>query len=181
ERQSSNKSQNVLSPEEAIGLRERLEAQRTLVARLRQVRASGRVVLNIKPTQSDIDSLPDLVLEDGDRFLIPYKPEIGNVIGSVHNNNSFLYQPNRSFNFYFHKAGGGTRDADRGHAFVVRADGSVVTDNQSAGWFTGGLESVKLLPGDTIVVPEKLDRTTFIKGLKDWSQILAQFGLGAAA
>ena len=181
EREGSNKSQNVLSPEEAVGLSQRLEAQRALVARLKQVRASGRVILGTKPSDNDIDALPDLVLEDGDRFVVPYKPEIVNVVGAVYNNNSFVFQNSRSFNYYLHRAGGGTRDADRRHSFVVRADGSVLNENRSMGWFNGGIESVKLLPGDTIVVPEKIDRTTFIKGLKDWSQILAQFGLGAAA
>ena len=38
-----------------------------------------------------------------------------------------------------------------------------------------------LMPGDAIVVPEDLTRTTWMKDLKDWSQIFYQFGLGAAA
>ena len=41
------------------------------------------------------------------------------------------------------------------------------------------------MPGDTVVVPEKADRETaysaFVRGAKDWTAILAQFGLGAAA
>jgi hypothetical protein len=46
----------------------------------------------------------------------------------------------------------------------------------------GGME---IMPGDTIVVPEKLDKTTawskFTQGAREWTQILANFGLGAAA
>jgi hypothetical protein len=41
------------------------------------------------------------------------------------------------------------------------------------------------MPGDTIVVPEKLDKQTawskFMQGARDWTQILANLGLGAAA
>ena len=37
------------------------------------------------------------------------------------------------------------------------------------------------MPGDAIVVPEELDKTTWTKDLKDWSQIFFQFALGAAA
>ena len=37
------------------------------------------------------------------------------------------------------------------------------------------------LPGDTIFVPEEMDKTTFVQRLKDWTQILSQFGLGLAA
>jgi hypothetical protein len=42
-------------------------------------------------------------------------------------------------------------------------------------------EGLRLNPGDSIVVPEQLNRTSFLKGLKDWSQVFAQFALGAAA
>jgi hypothetical protein len=41
------------------------------------------------------------------------------------------------------------------------------------------------MPGDTIVVPERLNKETpykaFTNGLKDWAQIFSGFGLGAAA
>jgi polysaccharide export outer membrane protein len=36
------------------------------------------------------------------------------------------------------------------------------------------------MPGDTVVVPENLDRFRFTKELKDWSQIFYQFALGVA-
>jgi polysaccharide export outer membrane protein len=35
-------------------------------------------------------------------------------------------------------------------------------------------------PGDTIFVPEELNKSTFIQDAKDWTQILYQFGLGVA-
>jgi hypothetical protein len=37
------------------------------------------------------------------------------------------------------------------------------------------------LPGDTVYVPERLDRVTFVQGAKDWTQILYQLGVGLAA
>jgi hypothetical protein len=37
------------------------------------------------------------------------------------------------------------------------------------------------MPGDTVVVPEQLNKTSVIRALKDWSQIIGQFGLGIAA
>jgi polysaccharide biosynthesis/export protein len=53
-------------------------------------------------------------------------------------------------------------------------------------WFTrGGVESERLQPGDAVIVPNQLDFETFgralVRNLKDWSQILANFGIGAAA
>jgi hypothetical protein len=41
------------------------------------------------------------------------------------------------------------------------------------------------MPGDTIVVPDRVPRETgyagFMRGLKDWTQVFSQLGLGAAA
>ena len=40
-------------------------------------------------------------------------------------------------------------------------------------------------PGDAVIVPNQLDFETFgralVRNLKDWTQILYQFGLGVAA
>ena len=63
---------------------------------------------------------------------------------------------------------------------MLRADGSVKSRRQT-GLFTASLERSRLMPGDSIVVPEELDRTTVTRALKDISQIFYQFGLGAAA
>jgi hypothetical protein len=32
-----------------------------------------------------------------------------------------------------------------------------------------------------IVVPQQTEKGAFFRGLKDWSQVISQFGLGAAA
>ena len=64
--------------------------------------------------------------------------------------------------------------------FVLRADGSVISKRQS-GWLMSSFDSERLMPGDTIVVPEQFDYTSWTRVLKDWGQILYQFGLGAAA
>ncbi|HUF81704.1 MAG TPA: hypothetical protein VMN03_11250 [Burkholderiales bacterium] len=53
--------------------------------------------------------------------------------------------------------------------------------NEGSWWRTGRLPGEKLQPGDTIIVPEDPYRTTWVKDLKDWTQIFYQFGLGAAA
>jgi hypothetical protein len=74
--------------------------------------------------------------------------------------------------------------AHAGSTFVIRANGNVVSSRQhSSGWFTSGagLSSVAAQPGDTIFVPEDLTKVTFSQEAKEWTQILYQFGLGAAA
>jgi hypothetical protein len=77
-----------------------------------------------------------------------------------------------------------TEDAEPSQAFVLRADGSIIARNNSGGFFGGGFESVAMMPGDTLVVPAQMDRESrynaFIRGAKDWTQILANFGIAAA-
>ena len=79
---------------------------------------------------------------------------------------------------------GVTIDADVEQAFVIRADGSVVS-RESGSWLFGGIGGLEVMPGDSLVVPEKFDRETkwtkFVKGTREWAQIFANFGLGAAA
>jgi hypothetical protein len=66
--------------------------------------------------------------------------------------------------------------------FVVRANGTVVSARQLAGWSGGSssFRSTPALPGDTLFVPEEMNKTTGVQDAKDWTQILYQLGLGLA-
>jgi polysaccharide export outer membrane protein len=102
------------------------------------------------------------------------------VVGAVYHDNSFLFRQGARASQYLNMAGGTRRDADRQHVYIIRASGVTVPNGAANSWFSGVNDRV-LLPGDTVVVPQKLDRTSLMRGLRDWSQILGQFGLGAAA
>jgi len=173
------RAQNVTSPEDASSLKQQAENQQALLVRLRQIRPIGRIVLELSESPKSRD-LPDLPLEDGDRFTVPPPPSMVSVFGSVYSESSFVYKPDKRMVDYLTQAGGPTKSADEGSIYVLRADGSVKSKRQE-GFFTASLERSRLMPGDSIVVPEELDRTTVTRALKDISQIFYQFGLGAAA
>jgi protein involved in polysaccharide export with SLBB domain len=157
-------------------------SERDLVASLRQIRATGRIVLTLKPESAGTISLPDMTMENGDRFVIPPVPAIVNVIGAVYNQNSFLYVKGRRVGAYLLQAGGPNKDSDRKHAFIVRANGDVVSRNVGKTlWGSNEFLNLKLNPGDTIVVPEKTFRPGALRGVLDWSQVFSQLALGAAA
>jgi protein involved in polysaccharide export with SLBB domain len=181
ERAASIRAQNLASPEEGIGLASRIDSQRRLVQSLRNVRATGRIVLDLKPDAAGIDALPDLALEDGDRLFVPYAPSTVTVLGAVYNENDFIFKPGRRIRDYLRQSGGATRSADTGRIYVIRADGSVSGKQAGSGWLTASFEGQRLNPGDTIVMPEKLNQIGFIRNLKDYTQIFSQFALGAAA
>lgn len=155
------------------------EAKKQLIAKMRQVKAVGRIVLELKPEANSLEELPDLTLEDGDRLVIPQRPSVVNVLGSVYNESAYIYRSGKSLGDYLAQAGGPNRDAAPGSIYVMRADGSVISAQQK-GWLRS-IESTSLMPGETIIVPVEMDKNNFMRSLKDWTEILYQFGLGAAA
>ncbi len=180
---ASNKASSVVSAQEAATVGASVASQRELVNRLRELRATGRVVLHIEPFKSDLNSLPEIPLEDGDRFIVPPVPSTVGIVGAVYDPNSFLYQAHKQAGEYLRTAGGPNRNADKKQIFIIRADGSVVSRQylEHNLWTGDNFESQVIYPGDTIVVPEQLNKTTLLRGLTDWSAVFSQFALGAAA
>jgi protein involved in polysaccharide export with SLBB domain len=163
--------------EDQTSVKTQAVAQQKLLDRLRRTPATGRVVLELPP-DSEVNAIPDMVLEDGDRFMVPAKPSTVAVFGSVFNQNVFLYHPEKRLEDYLAQAGGPIRTADKGSIYLVRADGSVISQRQKG--LLGGVGGERMMPGDAIVVPEDLDRGRFTRDMKDWTQILYQLGLAAA-
>ena len=174
-------TQRITSADEAAAQSGRSAATARLIEKLRAIKPTGRVVLQMPPDTRD---LPNLVLEDGDRLYVPPVPTSVGVFGSVFNAGNYLREDGLSLADYLRQAGGPTRGADAGSSFVLRANGTVVSNLQEQGWgrgLRGSFERIPALPGDTLFVPEEMDKTTFVQYAKDWTQILAQFALGVAA
>jgi polysaccharide export outer membrane protein len=154
--------------------------QRNLVTRMRGLKATGRIVLELKPDAGGVDALPDLLLEDGDRLLVPFRPATVGVIGSVYNNGAFVFRPGKTVADYLRLAGGTRKDGDKKRQFVIRADGSTVSRQQHRGLISRNFDTLRLMPGDTIVVPEKVSRGAATRAaIRDWATILGQLGLAA--
>ena len=170
----------------ATAAQQSAEAGRAVVSRLRQAEPSGRIVLDLKPDSAGIDALPDLALQDGDRFIVPRVPATVAVEGQVYNANAFLYQPGKRIKDYLRLSGGADRIGDSKREFVLRADGSVVSHQyQSLGhhalFANQNFEDVVLYPGDTIIVPPVISKTAVLRNLSDIGNILTGFGIAAAA
>jgi protein involved in polysaccharide export with SLBB domain len=156
-------------------------SEQGLLASLRQIHATGRIVLPFQPGSIGVDSIPDISSEDGDRFVVPHIPATVNVVGAVNDQNSFLFAARTRVRTYLRLAGGENKDADRRREFIIRADGEVVSRNMSKGPWGNEFEEMHIYPGDTIVVPERLPKQSALYGVMNWSQMFSQFALGAAA
>ena len=180
-RQTEVSALNARNAEEANAARLAADAQRAALDKLRQVKADGRIVLTFHPNDSGLNDIPALPLEDGDKFYVPSRPIVVNVFGDVYNQGSFLQRPGKTVNRYLREAGGPTRNADKNRTFVVLANGAVVSKDSAGGFWSGGFDSMVLMPGDTVIVPEQLNPGAGWRRFKDFSQILFDFGLAAAA
>jgi polysaccharide export outer membrane protein len=168
-------------PEDAAAITAWRSGQLQLLSKMRGVKASGRVVLEIKPGDKTIDDLPDIPLEDGDRVTIPQELAMVNVVGAVYRQSSYVYVQGTNVKHYLRLAGSATQTADLKHALLIRADGSVLDRHSTSGLWRGGFYDVRVLPGDTLVIPTKLATGAFQRNLRDWTQIASQMALAGAS
>ena len=159
-------------------------SQKQLVSRLKSLKSSGRVSLEMDPSSP---RFPSILLENEDEIMIPSTPSFVGVFGAVLTESSLIHRPSAKVQDYIARAGL-TREADLDEVIIIRADGSaeetpkgIVRKNL---WGASALDK-KLYPGDSVFVPEVVDKrtpyTTFIQGAKDWTQLIYQMGLGAVA
>jgi len=153
-----------------------LASQRRIIDNLRSLRSTGRIILGLKPDSNDISTIAGLTLENGDVFMVPPRSSVINVFGAVYNPSSFIHDGNQQAESYLNLTGGITRTADRNRMYIIRADGSVLPNQNIKNFLR-----TKLNPGDTLVVPERMAQSTFLRELRDWAQVVGQFGLGVAA
>ena len=158
------------------------QSQQQSIERVRSLKPEGRISLGLPADNSEVlDNLPDIRLNQGDKLYLPSRPDFVYIFGSVNTESALIYKAGLTVADYIQKAGT-SMGANKDGVILMRADGSAVT-NQSS-WRNDVL-SVKVMPGDTIVMPEKLDResvwSVFVRNTKDFTQILYQLGLGAAA
>jgi protein involved in polysaccharide export with SLBB domain len=167
----------LLSGEEAKIKQLEFQQKQAFLKTVRQAKAKGRIVISLQSPEKLRNTRDDFELEAGDTLTVPLNPGTVQVAGAVFNQTAFLYQGPRGIKGYVDSAGGYTENADSKRLYVLKVDGSAV--RPQGGMFLFGADEVALDPGDTIVVPEKLDRIAWIREVKDITQILFQIATAA--
>jgi protein involved in polysaccharide export with SLBB domain len=170
------------SKEELEATRSALESLQRSIALLKTAKAEGRLVIRMDTLDKFKDSPYDMELRGGDLLEVPQMPNSVNVLGQVYNPTSFIPIYDDDVAFYLEKAGGPTRDAEESDIYVVRADGTVLSRQQSSMFkslFFSGFMTTTLEPGDTVIVPQKFEKTAWMRDIKDMAVILGNLALAA--
>ena len=105
---------------------------------------------------------------------MPSDPKTVQVIGSVYNQTAFVYEQGRGYGYYVDLSGGYTSNADQGNTYILQANGTAI---KAGGSFLGFGD--RLNSGDTVVVPEKIERVAWMRNIKDITQVLYQIAVTA--
>jgi polysaccharide export outer membrane protein len=186
----SQKAQEELSAEQIKRQEVFIRQQGALLAKLREITPLGRVVIRLDDPERLRGTPGDIELQEGDALVVPQIQQSVNVLGAVASPTAIIYEPDLRVKDYLARAGGATRIADLKSTYVIKVNGSALS-RRSVKWFgtswtgseyvfsVGGFDSMRLDPGDSIVVPEELERIAWLRELKDIATILGNIALTA--
>jgi len=139
------------------------ELVRAFVDRARDVQPLGRVVTASGGRQLNV------LLEDGDRIVIPTRTNVVRVGGEVQIAQAVMYRPDLNVRDYVQMAGGFTNRAETDAIILMRPNGSALLAPDDA----------PIQPGDEILIPPKIDHKVFQNAV-DLSQIVYQIAIAAS-
>jgi protein involved in polysaccharide export with SLBB domain len=179
-----------ISQEELSAKKAELEQKQKFITSLRQLKATGRMSISLSHLRLMKGSEYDIELEDDDSLYVPPRPSVVNVTGAVMSQGSFLYSERVDVQGYIGMAAGYSRYADIDNSYILKVDGSARkvakgfmnwNINKSRWEMTAfGEKIADVEPGDTIIVPEKIERIAWLREIRDITQILMQMAVIAA-
>lgn len=168
------------SKEELEATKVALETLMKSVAKLKGAKAEGRMVIRLCELDCFRGLPHDVELMGGDVLEVPAQPNSVNVFGRVYNQTALVHEEGRDVSYYLEKVGGATKDADTSEAYIIRADGSVKSYQNAPGFLLyNSFFATEINPGDSIVVPQRIERTAWLRDIKDVTTILSQIAITA--
>lgn len=168
--------------EELMSAKATLEGVRRNLQQLRASRAEGRMVIRLQPMDKFANSPYDIEVMGGDVLEVTQPTNSISVLGRVYNPTSFIFMEGASVGRYLDLAGGMTRDSDEAEIYVVRADGSIFSRQQYSSLgalFGNGFMGEDIASGDVIVVPQRFEKTAWMRNFKDITTIMSQIAITA--
>jgi protein involved in polysaccharide export with SLBB domain len=183
-------AETTADKDQAAALQQSLSARKQLLEKLKTAQPTGRMVIDLASVLQDPASSHNFEVRPGDRLIVGKTPDYVNVLGEVYNPTALFAEREKTVEYYLNRVGGATKDADTGQTYLVRANGSVISRSQESflglpdpdtgrWWTMSGFESLRLEPGDSIIVPRKLEKYPWLGITKDITQILYQIAVAA--
>ncbi len=190
EKEEAGVMQSDLTAEELRARQAAFEAKRRLLEELQKSQVTGRISgISVPKDLEKLKNSPyNIVLEDGDQIFVPKVPGSVLVFGEVYNPSALVYIKGMTVRDYINEAGGLTKDADKENIFVIKANGSVVSSENTGerrfDWNSdtnrivlgrNDIMDYRLEPGDSVIVPTKVHVPVMWRPLiKDVMQIIYQ-------
>ena len=140
----------------------------------------GRLVVDLPSIIAGLSS-QDVILEDGDRLVVPSIRQSVTVMGEVLFPTSHVYQLDTSVEAYLAKSGGMNKRADGQRAYIIRANGAVEPIGRRGAFPLPAATAVVVEPGDTIIVPRDIDDVPKLELWSTVTQIIYQSAVALAA
>jgi len=168
------------SKEELEATKASMDALERSIKILKSKKAEGRMIISLATADKLVGKPSDVELAGGDSLHVPSNPNSVHVLGNVYNPTTSLYEPWRNVRYYLDKVGGPTNEGDEDEMYLVKADGTVFSKNQASSLlFYNGFLSSPVESGDTIIVPQKMERTAWLRDIKDITTIISQIAISA--
>ena len=166
-----------------------LQQKQAFIESLKKTKATGRLTIRLAHLRLLKGSEYDIELESNDSLYIPLNNKVISVVGAVMSNATLVYIDRIPPKDYIQMAGGYSKYADVRNTYVLKVDGSarklsggfINWNGASERWELAGFggRGNEIEAGDTIVVPEKLERIAWLREIKDITQIFAQLATTA--
>ena len=154
-----------------------------VIKSLKPNKAVGRMVVDMAKAAKDCHPDFDFVLQDMDKIHVPTYMDEVSVVGQVYMPSSHQYRKDRGALDYINLSGGTKELAQREHAFVVQANGEVISVRSLAstwGWLASP-KNFQTSPGSTIVVPLSVDRINGREFSQSWVDMIYKISISAAS
>ncbi|RJQ53952.1 MAG: hypothetical protein C4526_05780 [Nitrospiraceae bacterium] len=163
------------------------EHKKNFMEKLKKLRATGRLSIRLAHPRLLKGTEYDTELEEGDYLFVPPQNNTVDVTGAVISGGRFAYSGKLSYRDYIEAAGGYAEYADKGRAYVLKADGEarnlfggLINWNASRlRWevIAFGEKINEIGPGDIIVVPENYKRVEWLKEVQTITDMLMQIAV----
>ncbi len=134
----------------------------------------GRIAGDFSPKNENITSI---ILSNGDSIFVPVDQNFVSVLGEVFNPLAFEFNSGVNIDEAIRNAGGFKNTADKKNVYIIKSNGLIQMKGRNI-----FAKNYKLEPGDTIVVPRKVQITNqALNAILPITQIISDLSFSAAA